>query len=98
MGPNAGQPSQPSSQAESFGDYLSARLAASDHNMADAAKLYGASLATDPDNADILGHAFLYSAASGDIDSASKLARRLIKTDPDNRAARLALAVGAPQK
>ncbi|HWY16926.1 MAG TPA: tetratricopeptide repeat protein [Rhizomicrobium sp.] len=95
FGQNSGQPSQPSSQAESFGDYLSARLAASDHNMADAAKLYAASLATDPDNADILGHAFLYSAASGDIDGAAKLARRLVKSDPDNRAARLALAVEA---
>ena len=95
LGQYAGQSSQQPSQAESFGNYLSARLAASDHNMADAAKLYNASLAADPDNADILGHAFLYSAASGDIEGASKLARRLIKTDPDNRAARLALAVEA---
>jgi tetratricopeptide (TPR) repeat protein len=95
LGPNPGQPSRPTSQAKSFGDYLSARLAASDHNMVDAARLYAASLAADPDNADILGHAFLYSAASGDIDGAAKLARRLVKSDPDNRAARLALAVEA---
>ena len=40
VGQNSGQPSLPSPQAESFGDYLSARLAASDHNTADAAKLY----------------------------------------------------------
>jgi len=55
VGQNSGQPWQPSSQAESFGDYLSARLAASDHNMADAAKLYGASLATDPTTPTYLG-------------------------------------------
>ena len=87
--------SQQSSQAESFGDYLAARLAASDHNVADAARLYNASLAADPGNADILSHAFLYTAASGDVAKAAELAGELLKTDPDNRAARLALAVEA---
>jgi tetratricopeptide (TPR) repeat protein len=82
-------------EAQSFGDYLAARLAASDHNMSDAARLYNASLATDPDNADILSRAFLYTAASGDVAKAAELAGRLIKADPDNRAARLALAVAA---
>lgn len=84
-----------SSQAQSFGDYLAARLAASDHDMADAAKLYNESLASDPGNADILSHAFLYSAASGDVATAAKLAGQLVKSEPDNRAARLALAVAA---
>lgn len=82
-----------SPQAESFGDYLSARLAASDHNMADAARLYAASLAADPDNPDILSHAFLYAAAAGDVATAAKLADRVVQREPDNRAARLALAV-----
>lgn len=91
---SAPPPAQPqSAQAQSFGDYLAARLAASDHNMADAARLYNASLAADPDNSDILSHAFLYSAASGDVGAAAKLADRLLKNEPDNRAARLALAV-----
>ena len=89
------QASQPVAQAESYGDYLSARLAASDHNMSDAARLYNQSLAADPGNADILGRAFLYSAASGDVGAAAKLAQRLVTTEPDNRAARLALAVEA---
>lgn len=80
-------------QAESFGDYLSARLAASDHNMTDAARLYAASLAADPDNVDILSRAFLYSAAAGDVGNAAKLAQRVVQKEPDNRAARLALAV-----
>ena len=88
------QPEQEqSSQSQSFGDYLAARLAASDHDMADAEKLYNASLAADPTNADILSHAFLYTAASGDVAKASQLADQLVKSDPDNRAARLALAV-----
>jgi Flp pilus assembly protein TadD len=85
-------------QAESFGDYLSARLAASDHNMVDAARLYAASLAADPENADILSRAFLYAAASGDVGTAAKLADRVIQKEPDNRAARLALAVAAIER
>lgn len=88
-------PSAQSAQAQSFGDYLAARLAASNHNMTDAAHLYTESLAADPDNADILSHAFLYDAASGDVEGAADLAERLVKADPDNRAARLALAVEA---
>ncbi|HEX3432315.1 MAG TPA: tetratricopeptide repeat protein [Rhizomicrobium sp.] len=89
-------PSSPqSAQAESFGDYLSARLAASDHNMADAARLYASSLEADPDNVEILSRAFLYAAAAGDVTTAAKLAERVIQKEPDNRAARLALAVAA---
>jgi tetratricopeptide (TPR) repeat protein len=98
LGGNPAPPPQQSSEAQSFGDYLAARLAASNHNMSDAAKLYNASLAADPDNSDILSHAFLYTAAAGDVDSAARLAGRLIKTDPDNRAAHLALAVEALKK
>ncbi|HEY3639308.1 MAG TPA: tetratricopeptide repeat protein [Rhizomicrobium sp.] len=89
---------QQTSQAESFGDYLAARLAASDHNVADAARLYNASLATDPGNADILSHAFLYTAASGDVAKAGELAAELVKKDPNNRAAQLTLAVAAIKK
>ena len=92
---NSAPPQTPTqmSQAQSFGDYLAARLAASDHDMADAAKLYNESLAGDPGNADILGHAFLFSAEAGDVGKAAALAGELLKSDPDNRAARLALAV-----
>lgn len=82
-----------SNEATSFGDYLSARLAASNHNMADAARLYRASLEHSPDNPDILNHAFLFTAAAGDVDGAAQLARRIVAVEPDSRAARLALAV-----
>ena len=88
----------PTAQAESFGDYLSARLAASDHNMADASRLYAASLAADPDNIEILSRAFLYAAAAGDVATAARLAERVVQKEPDNRAARLAMAVAAISK
>lgn len=94
-GPDQAPSSPQTAQAESFGDYLSARLAASDHNMGDAARLYASSLAADPDNVDILSHAFLYAAAAGDVATAAELADRVIQKEPDNRAARLALAVAA---
>ena len=95
---NPAPPSPQTAQAESFGDYLSARLAASDHNMADAARLYAASLAADPDNVEILSRAFLYAAAAGDVTTAAKLAQRVAEKQPDNRAARLALTVAAIRK
>jgi tetratricopeptide (TPR) repeat protein len=95
---NPAPPSPQVAQAESFGDYLSARLAASDHNMADAARLYAASLAADPDNVEILSRAFLYAAAAGDVTTAARLAQRVAGKQPDNRAARLALTVAAIRK
>ncbi len=84
--------------AGAFGNYLSARVAAGQHDMRDAAKLYRASLDADPANADLANRAFLYAAASGDIDSAIDLAAKVVANSADDRAARLALAVGALRK
>jgi tetratricopeptide (TPR) repeat protein len=81
------------SQTNAYGSYLAARIAASEHDMAEAAKLYTDSLASDPDNADLISRAFLYTAASGDIDGAKGFAQRVVATDKENRTARLALAV-----
>jgi tetratricopeptide (TPR) repeat protein len=81
--------------ASSYGDYLSAKLAASQHDLPEAARLYRSSLDADPNNADLLNHAFLYTAATGDVEEAAKLASRIIQTSPDDRPARLALAVEA---
>ena len=78
-----------------FGDYLSARSAAGDHDMTDASRLYRETLDADPGNPDIANRAFLYTAASGDIGAALKLAREVVANNGDDRAARLALAVGA---
>ncbi len=82
-------------EAASYGDYMSARLAATQHDLSDASKLYRESLSDDPTDADILAHAFLYTAANGDVGEAAHLATRVVATEADNRAARLTLAVAA---
>ena len=82
-------------QSTEFGNYLSARFAASQHNMKDAARYYRASLAADPDNKDLLALAFFFSTSAGDVDDAAKLAERVVATQPDDRAGRLTLAVAA---
>jgi len=80
---------------KSYGAYLNARLAASQHDMADAAKFYLASLDADPNNPDLLARAFLYTVSAGDMDRAPELAAKVVATEPDNRAARTTLAVDA---
>lgn len=94
--PVAAQVNAPASpQAGAYGSYLAGRLAASDHDMPEAARLFRRSLADDPNNPDLLGRAVLYTAAAGNIDDAAKLADRVIAVTPDDRVARLALAVVA---
>ncbi len=83
----------PSSDARAYGNYLSGHLAARQHDLHDAARYYRAALAHDPDNADLLSRAFLYTAASGEVKEAAGLAARVVAANPDNRAARLALTV-----
>jgi len=82
-------------ETDAYGSYLSARLAAGQHDMVDAARLYRETLAIDPNNSELLGRAFLYTAASGDVEGAAKLAGKVVAADPENRAARLALAIAA---
>jgi tetratricopeptide (TPR) repeat protein len=83
---------------ESYGNYLNARLAASQHDMENAAKFYRASLNADPANPDLLARAFLYSVSAGDMERAPKLAAKVVANEPDNRAARTTLAVQAMKK
>jgi tetratricopeptide (TPR) repeat protein len=85
----------PQSFSTTYGAYLSARLAASQHDLPDAAALYRESLAGDPGDLELLDKAFLYTAVAGNVDEAVALARRIVAIEPDNRAARLALAVDA---
>lgn len=84
--------------AASLGDYLSARFAANNHDYVEAARLYKESLARDPDNPQLLTYAFFYAASAGEMDDAGKYAERLAVTTPDDRAARLTLAVMAMKK
>jgi tetratricopeptide (TPR) repeat protein len=78
---------------QTFSNYLAARQAASDFDLKQASKYYGASLAADPANNELLGKAFIYTASSGDLEGAAKLAKRVLVATPDNRLAQLVLAV-----
>ncbi len=79
--------------SDSFSTYLSARHAAQQHDMAEAARFYAQSVKNDPENADLLPLAFFYSTTSGDFDAAARYAQRVVATTPDDRSARMALAV-----
>lgn len=76
-----------------YGAYLSARQAAESHDMGDAARFFRQSLERDPGDQLILGYAFYYGVSAGDIDGASELAKRILVTTPDDRGARLVLAI-----
>src|ERR1700761_2001765 len=81
-----------------FGTYLSAKEAALQHDLGDAARLYQQSLADNPDDPNVIDHAFLYTAAAGDVAKAVDLAAKVVAVTPEDRAARLALAIGALKK
>ncbi len=91
--PEAAASLPPDPQAESFSTYLSARFAAQQHDMPGAARYYGQSLKSDPDNADLLSLAFFFSTTSGNFDAAANYAQKVVAATPDDRSARLALAV-----
>lgn len=80
-------------EARTYGNYLAARFAASEHDLRDAARFYRESLRRDPNNASLLELAFFYSTSAGEVDEAARLAAQVVKTSADDRAARLAMAV-----
>jgi len=80
-------------QADAFSTYLSARFAAGQNEMPDAARYYAKSLRNDPGNAEIMSQAFFFSSTSGDMETAGKYATEMVAHSPDERSARLALAV-----
>ena len=85
-------------QAGIFSAYLSARYAASDHDLKGAAHYYGQTLKNDPANSSLLGLSFFYSATSGDFTAAGAYANTVVAATPDDRSARLTLAVIALKK
>ena len=93
--PSGPAPTKPDAQADAFSTYLSARFAAQQHDMPQAARYYAQSLKSDPGNADLLSLAFFYSSTAGDLDAAAAYAAKVVEATPDDRAARLALAVAA---
>jgi tetratricopeptide (TPR) repeat protein len=94
----AGEPNAPvqvrsDAQSAAFSTYLSARFAAGEHDLPQAARYYGRALANDPGNPSLLALSFFYSTTSGDFDAAGKYAQAVVAANADDRAARLALAV-----
>ena len=89
---NFGDP-QTTHEANAFSTYLSARFAANEHEMPQAARYYAQSLKNDPGNGNILSLAFFYATTSGDIESAGRYATQIVAKSSDERSARLALAV-----
>jgi tetratricopeptide (TPR) repeat protein len=87
------QPLSPAQkEAQSYATYLSARFAAEDHDMSEAAKFYRRSLIGNPTNPELLSLSFFYSTTAGDFSAAADLARRVVGNIPDDRASRLLLA------
>lgn len=92
--PVASQPSPESArQAQAFATYLSARFAAGQHDMPEAARYYSQALQNDPGNPSLLALSFFYATTSGDFATAEKYAGQVVAVTGDDRAARLALAV-----
>ena len=89
------QRSQSDADATAFSTYLSARFAAGEHDLPQAARYYGQALASDPSNPSLLTLSFFYAITSGDIETAAKYAQATVAVTPDERSARLALAVVA---
>src|SRR6188768_697210 len=91
--PDAPPALKPDPQADAFSTYLSARFAAGEHDLPQAAQFYGKALANDPGNTSLLNLSFFYAITSGDLDAAAKYAQSTVVATPDERSARLTLAV-----
>jgi tetratricopeptide (TPR) repeat protein len=77
------------------GNYLAGRTAATLRDMGAAATFLRSALRAAPKDAELLDRTFRVVLASGDYDQAVDLAERVIAADPNNRIARLTLAVRA---
>ena len=76
-----------------YGNYLAGRYAGSLRDMDAAASYYEQALAEDPENPFIIERAFLLSVTAGNVPAGLRFARQIIETSPDNRTARLVLAL-----
>ncbi|MEO1137737.1 MAG: tetratricopeptide repeat protein, partial [Pseudomonadota bacterium] len=76
------------------GDYLTGRLAAGNNDIAAAAEAFRGAEQEGLEADEVLRGAFFFNVASGDIDAAASLARRILENDDpdDDDLARLALA------
>ncbi|MDX5364868.1 MAG: tetratricopeptide repeat protein [Alphaproteobacteria bacterium] len=78
-----------------FGAYLAGRHAATMNDAAKAALYYERALSDQPGDPVILDRAFMAALTAGDMERAIPLARRLVEIVPDERMARLTLALAA---
>jgi len=87
-------PSTPEdAQASEYGNYLSARFAASEHNLKDASEYFRRALKADPTNSQLLALSFFFSTASGDVEGAGQFAAQVVAANSSDHAGRLTLAV-----
>ncbi len=75
------------------GNYLAARIAEAERDTLAASTFFRESLRADPNNINLIQHAFVASLANGDADDAFVLAQEVLAREPHNSSARLALAV-----
>lgn len=76
-----------------YGNYLAAHEATRLKDAHAAANYYARALKRDPENQRLVERAFLFEISGGNKVRARDLAERLVKKRPDNRLARLTLAV-----
>ena len=89
-------PTSPYTPASSLeGNYLAAYIAGASRDTAAAAVFYREALKEDPSNPELLERAFVSFLVDGDISGATRVAERLIRRDPSNGLAQLALGVRA---
>lgn len=77
--------SEPSTLHTPYGAYLAGRFAAREKDYGRASRLLSRALEAEPDNGDLLHHAFVAAAASGDIDRAAELGARLLSGEGEAR-------------
>src|SRR5690606_14003072 len=77
------------------GNYLAGRTAAGLRDMDAAAAFLRSALSAAPKDAELLDRTFRIVLASGDFERGAALAERVVAVDPNNRIARLTLAVRA---
>lgn len=75
------------------GNYLAGRFAAAAGEAGVAADFFSGALHGDPENAELLQHAFTLTAAEGRMDEAAGLARRLLQFDSSSPLAIILVAV-----
>ncbi len=87
--------SRQAEQGSPAGNYLAGRTAAGLRDMEAAATFLRSALSAQPKDAELLDRTFRIVLASGDFERGAALAERVVAADPNNRIARLTLAVRA---